>query len=55
MLGGFNVFGTGAYVERTFTNLPSHTKIRIQATFYKIDSWDGEEYYIIYILNKFMI
>jgi hypothetical protein len=34
-LGGNEVFGVGAYVEKTFVNLPDHDGIRIQATFLK--------------------
>ena len=43
MLGGHGVFGRGAWVERTFDNLPAHEELRVQLTFYRVDSWgDGE-------------
>ena len=43
MLGGYNVFGIGAYAEKTFTALPPHTGIRIRFTFTRIDAWsDGD-------------
>eukprot|EP00966_Prymnesium_polylepis_P043290 1004721-Prymnesium_polylepis.2 len=42
MLGGYNVFGPGAYAEKTFGALPPHTGIRIQFTFTRVDAWrDG--------------
>ena len=43
MLGGYGVFGVGAWVERTFENLPPHEALRLRLTFYRVDSWrDGE-------------
>ena len=42
MLGGYNVFGPGAYVEKTFSGLPPHSALRITLTFYRVDAWrDG--------------
>lgn len=35
------MFGHSAYIKKTFT-LPAHQKVRIQAQFWKIDSWDDE-------------
>jgi hypothetical protein len=39
-LGGHEVFGVGAYVEKTFVNLPNHDGIRVQATFLKWVAFD---------------
>jgi hypothetical protein len=41
MLGGYCQFG-GGEVTKTFLDLPTHTMIRIQATYYFIDAWDTE-------------
>eukprot|EP00966_Prymnesium_polylepis_P142725 3295103-Prymnesium_polylepis.2 len=41
MLGGYGVFGAGAYVEKTVTGMDSHFTLRIQFTFFKIDYWEG--------------
>jgi len=41
MVGGFNIFGVGATAEKKFT-IPSHKKLRLQMTIFKIDSWDDE-------------
>ena len=50
MLGGHGVFGGGAYIEKTFdlsgvreSGDPPHARVRIELTFFAIDSWDGEE------------
>jgi hypothetical protein len=45
MYGGFNNFGVGAAIERSF-NLPPHYRIKIKLTFVKIDSWDNEWAYV---------
>ena len=43
MLGGYKVFGPGAYVERTFEQLPPHSELRIQLVYYRVDAWgDGQ-------------
>jgi hypothetical protein len=42
MLGGYNIFGSGAYATKTFTNLPPFFKVRVWFRFYKIDTWDSE-------------
>ena len=42
-LGGDQVFGVGAYVEKTFVNLPAHHGIRVQFTFLKVDHWNGRQ------------
>lgn len=45
MIGGYNVFGKGASAEKTF-NVPPHKRLRIEATVYKIDSWDNEWFFL---------
>ena len=44
MLGGYNFFGSGAYVEKTFdlSGVPPHSIVRVELDFYKVDSWDNE-------------
>ena len=46
MLGGFNVFGKGAYAKKNFSDLPKHNKAVISFRFFKIDSWDGEAFIV---------
>ncbi len=41
MLGGYCQFG-GGEVFKVFNNLPSHSNLRIQATYHFIDAWDTE-------------
>jgi len=43
LLGGYNNYGAGAWVERTFdlTGI-SHTEVRGEVSVIKLDSWDGE-------------
>lgn len=41
MLGGYCQFG-GGEVLKTFSNLPAHSMIRIEATYHFIDAWDTE-------------
>ena len=44
MLGGYGVFGSGAYIEKTFDlSSASHTLIVLEIDFYQIDSWDSGE------------
>ena len=50
MLGGYGRFGGNtagfagwSYAEKTFTGLPTHTKLRVSFTFFKFDSWDNEK------------
>jgi len=42
MLGGYNVFGKDAYVEKTFALPAVHVGLRVQLKFFKIDRWDNE-------------
>ena len=44
VLGGYKVYGKDAYIEKTFTDLPPHTALRIQATLYKIDRWYNRKF-----------
>ena len=45
MLGGYNVFGSGAYIEKTFdlSDAPPHGLVRVEVMFVAIDSWDWED------------
>ena len=45
MIGGYGVFGSGAYIEKTFdlSDAPLHGMVRVEVTFVVIDSWDGGE------------
>ena len=44
MLGGYNVFGNGAYAQKTFdlSQAPPHSLVRVEFDFHKIDTWDSE-------------
>jgi len=46
MLGGYEVLGSGAAVEKTFETLAAHTQLRVIFNFIKIDSWDYEHAYL---------
>jgi len=46
MLGGYEVLGSGAAVEKTFETLAEHTQLRVTFDFIKIDSWDSEYAYL---------
>ena len=41
MLGGYNIFGQGASVQKTYANMPAG-RYEINFNYYHIDSWDGE-------------
>jgi len=45
MVGGYGNFGVGASMQKTYTNLPPHTQVRIRFQFWRIDSWDNEMFY----------
>eukprot|EP00759_Apiculatamorpha_spiralis_P009384 PhF_6_TR15991/c1_g1_i1/m.25091 len=45
MLGGYNMFGTGATITRQF-QLPAHKRLRIKARVLSIDTWDGEAFLV---------
>eukprot|EP00760_Papus_ankaliazontas_P016101 PhM_4_TR16759/c0_g1_i2/m.26587 len=42
MLGGYNLFGHGARITRSFT-LPAHQRVRITLRVVAVDSWDTNE------------
>ena len=42
-LGGYGVFGAGAYAEKTLTDLPPHSAMRLLVRIQKIDKWEGEK------------
>ncbi|CAD8148390.1 unnamed protein product [Paramecium octaurelia] len=46
LLGGYNIFGTRSIVSKHFSLLP-HYKVKVTLEFWKIDSWDDEDFYII--------
>lgn len=48
MFGGFNLFGNGASVSKTFSNLPSHWSLQISFLFMKIDSWSDSYVYVYF-------
>ena len=48
MLGGYGIFGSGTYVQKTFdlSGAPAYSEVRVQLNFVKIDTWDGESAYL---------
>ena len=42
MVGGFNIFGVGAILQKHYVNLLPHYKIQNHFDFYKMDTWDSE-------------
>jgi hypothetical protein len=46
MLGGYEVFGSGATAETTISGVPTHSYLHLKFDFYSIDSWDDESYYV---------
>ncbi len=46
VLGGFNLFGLGAYTQKTFTLSGNQTAVDISLDFWKGDSWDNEHFYV---------
>lgn len=45
ILGGYGVLSRGT-LNKTFSDLPEHSKIRIVSTFHFIDAWTGETAYL---------
>lgn len=45
MLGGYCIFSEGE-ITKKYTQIPSHTQIKISATFHFIDAWAGETAYL---------
>lgn len=46
MIGGYNKFSVGDYIEKTFSAQPTHSSLRIRATFYKIDHWASANFVV---------
>ena len=46
ILGGYNVFGSGATVQSIFAGLTPHSTAKITFDFLRLDSWDGEYAYL---------
>ena len=47
MLGGDGTFAGGAYAERTLTNMPTHTALRIQLRLFRLNKWSGERLQVL--------
>ena len=45
LLGGYCRTSTQT-LSKSFSNLPQHTRVRIQANFHFIDSWTGDTAYM---------
>jgi hypothetical protein len=41
-LGGYNICGPNAYMEKVYYSLPPHTYVKVVLTYHFIDSWAGE-------------
>lgn len=46
ILGGYGVLSQYAVLNKTFSNIPEHTQLRIAATYHFIDAWTGETSYL---------
>ncbi len=46
MLGGYNVI-SGGCLTKTFAGLPAHAQMRVAFNYHFVDSWDGEEGYLL--------
>lgn len=46
LFGGFNAFGNGVTITKTFASLPQHKGMNIKMQFWKLDSWDNEWAYM---------
>ena len=42
IVGGYNAFGNGAFMQKTFVNLIPHYSINLKFNFYQVDDWSGE-------------
>ena len=47
MIGGYGKFSVGGYLEKTFSGLPAHTNLRLRATLFKIDRWNGRRFQVL--------
>ena len=43
MIGGYEKFGVGDYIEKTVNGLGGHGSLRIRAKFFKIDGWNSKK------------
>ncbi len=48
ILGGYNVLGNGINVSKTFSSLPTHTKVMVRFNYYSLDSWDNESAWVAF-------
>jgi hypothetical protein len=46
VLGGFNLFGAGAFAQKTFSLSGNQTSVNINLDFWKGDSWDNESFFV---------
>ncbi len=46
ILGGYNHFGSGASTQKTISTNVSHSEIKVNFDFVKIDTWDNETAYL---------
>ncbi|CAD8123956.1 unnamed protein product [Paramecium sonneborni] len=46
IFGGYENFGVKSTLSKSFINIAPHYKIMIKFTFWKIDLWDNDEFYI---------
>ena len=46
ILGGYNILGAGASVQKQLTDVIPHSHARISFDFLRLDSWDGECAYL---------
>eukprot|EP00331_Platyophrya_macrostoma_P004245 CAMPEP_0176422996 /NCGR_PEP_ID=MMETSP0127-20121128/10038_1 /TAXON_ID=938130 /ORGANISM="Platyophrya macrostoma, Strain WH" /LENGTH=282 /DNA_ID=CAMNT_0017803897 /DNA_START=51 /DNA_END=899 /DNA_ORIENTATION=+ len=47
LLGGYGILSQSAVLNKTFSDIPEHSSIRIISTFHYIDAWTGETAYLI--------
>ncbi len=44
MIGGYNRYGVGSQLSRSFENLPQHDRVRITGKYHLFDSWAVHEF-----------
>jgi hypothetical protein len=44
IFGGFGNIGAQSVLSKQFTSLPPHFEVMLKFQFWKIDSWDNEEF-----------
>ncbi|CAD8047707.1 unnamed protein product [Paramecium sonneborni] len=42
IVGGYGIVGAGSTIQGSFSNLPTHTTIKVQINVYYLQSWDEE-------------